>query len=64
MVSLVDNPVQALVAVGTENTQLHEELQRVYRELDWYRDALTYITAMPNAASPVAVKALQRMPYK
>ena len=54
----VDNPVEALVAVGKENTELHEELARVYGELDLYRNALTEITEIPGPAAAVALRAL------
>lgn len=62
--SAVTNPVEALVTVGKENSELHEELARVYSELDWYRNALTFISGMPNEAAAIATKALQKRPYK
>jgi hypothetical protein len=48
---IIGDPAQALVAVGTENSQLHEELAKVYVELDRYRNALTTIGKMPFAAA-------------
>lgn len=43
---VIDNPVEALVAVGKENSDIHEELARVYAELDLYRNALTAISGI------------------
>jgi hypothetical protein len=40
---VVDNPTKAMIAVGKENTDLHEEVERMWRELDLYRDALTLV---------------------
>lgn len=42
----VTNPVEALVHVGKENTELHEELAAVYHDLDLYRDALAAIVGI------------------
>jgi hypothetical protein len=63
MTKVVTNPVEALVEVGKENTELHDELHRVYREIDWYRLALTTISTMPNPASVIATKALAHQPF-
>ena len=62
--SVIENPAEALVTVGKENSELHEELARVYSELDWYRNALTFISGMPNKAAAIATSALQKRPYK
>jgi len=40
---VLNNPSKALIAVGKENTELHDEMDRCYRELDVYRNALTVI---------------------
>jgi|SRR5437899_824745 len=40
---ILNNPSKALIAVGKENTELHEEMDRCHRELDIYRNALTVI---------------------
>ena len=40
---VLNNPSKALLAVGKENTELHEEVFRVHNELDIYRTALTAI---------------------
>lgn len=59
MVDVVTNPHEALLAVGKENSELHEELHRVYGELDRYRGALTKITEMQgNPAARIAMAAL------
>ncbi len=63
-VKTITNPVVALQIASQENTELHQELDRVYRELDWYRRALEHIALMPNEAAPVATLALQKRPYK
>jgi hypothetical protein len=42
-IATIADPAEALVHVGKENTELHEELGRVYGELDRYRQALTVI---------------------
>jgi hypothetical protein len=60
---IITNPNEALVHVGKENTELHEEVQRLYIELDWYRTALTTISKMPNAAADIAKLALQKRPF-
>ena len=44
--TIIDNPTEALVKVGKENTELHEELARVYSELDLYRNTLTAIVGV------------------
>ena len=58
------DPVQALAALGTENRELHEELQGVYRDLDRYRNALTAISKLPqpNTAIKLAKDALAHKP--
>jgi hypothetical protein len=43
---LITDPAAALKEVGTENSQLHEELARLYGEVDGYRNALTVISRM------------------
>lgn len=48
---VVTDPVEALVHVGKENTDLHEELAAVYAEVDLYRDALMAIKALGEVAS-------------
>ncbi len=40
---IIDDPSKALIAVGKENTELHEEMNRCHCELDIYRNALTVI---------------------
>lgn len=59
---VITDPVRALVEVGTENTQLHDELQRVYSELDHFRRALTIISDAPGRAGQVARDALALRP--
>ena len=44
---VITNPSAALIEVGKQNTELHEELAGCYKELDRYRNALTTITKMP-----------------
>ena len=57
--AVLTDPVELLVAVGVENSQLHEELRQVYAELDRYRNALTIISRMQYApAATVATRAL------
>lgn len=57
--NVITNPVKALVDVGKENSHLHEELAKVYAELDLYRNALTTISTIPHeAASRIAKAAL------
>lgn len=63
MTKVLENPVEALMLVGKENTELHEELATVQRQLDWFRRGLTYISQMPNQAGPVATKVLQFRPW-
>lgn len=46
---VVDDPVEALVAVGKENTELHDELITVYHEMDLYRDCLAEITRIQTS---------------
>lgn len=60
----ITDPVKALVEVGKENTELHEEVRRLYSELDGYRNALTIISTMPNDAAKIALLALQRRPIE
>jgi hypothetical protein len=61
---IITDPVQALFKVGKENSELHEELARVYSELTWYVRGLTYLAEMPNEAGPVAQKVLRFQPFK
>jgi hypothetical protein len=56
------NPVAALVDVGKENTELHEEVARLYREIDWYRTVLVTISTMPNDAASIAKRGLAGRP--
>ncbi len=58
------NPTEALVKVGTENSQLHEELARMQREHYHLTKCLQYISTMPNDAAPVALKGLQLRPFR
>lgn len=44
--SIITDPVKAIVAVGKENSELHEELAVVYAELDLYRNTLTAISTV------------------
>lgn len=44
----IDNPVEALILVGSENSELHEELASVYAEVDLYRDALMAIDQLKD----------------
>ena len=46
---IINDPSKALVAVGKENTELHEEMDRCHRELDIYRNALTVIAYLEPA---------------
>lgn len=50
---VITNPSEALKQVGTENSELHEELRTVYAELDRYRNALDLI--MKGHPDPVLV---------
>jgi len=60
---IVTNPVEALKLTAKENSELHEELAKIYAELDRYRSALTMIMQMPYApAVNVATKALGQRP--
>lgn len=54
----ITNPVEALKLVGTENSELHEELRNVYAELDRYRNGLTLIMNGHPEPVLVATKAL------
>lgn len=57
------NPVEILAMVGRENTELHEELRKVYSELDHYRNALALIRGMPfEVPAKVAGNALMLKP--
>lgn len=56
------NPTEALVKVGTENSQLHEELAKLQREHYHFVKALKIISEMPNEAAPIATRALQLRP--
>jgi len=59
----ITNPTEALVRVGKENSELHEELRNVYSELDHFRNALTLIAGMPyQPAVDVANNALAKKP--
>lgn len=58
MAEVITDPVKALVHVGTENSQLHEELRVVYAELDRYRNALTKISSHPGEPGKIARTAL------
>jgi hypothetical protein len=51
----ITDPVRALVEVGKENSQLHEEQARTWAELDHYRNALTAITTMKDCPTAVRV---------
>jgi len=54
----ITDPVQALVAVGKENSELHEELARIYAELDRYRSALQKVMSHPGEPGRIARAAL------
>ena len=58
----ITNPVEALVVVAKENSELHEELAAVYVQLESYRVALTTISTIPGPASEVALRALGGRP--
>jgi|HubBroStandDraft_3_1064219.scaffolds.fasta_scaffold78831_2 hypothetical protein len=63
MADKITNPTEALVRVGKENTELHEELARVYADLDHFRNGLTLISGMPyEPAAKVANNALAKRP--
>lgn len=57
---ITTNPVEALALTSKENSDLHEEQDRTWRELDLYRDALTKISLMNHCppAQKVALAAL------
>lgn len=55
---VIANPSEALLAVGRENSQLHEELAACYAELDRMRNGLTAILSDPANAVAYASKAL------
>jgi hypothetical protein len=52
----IADPNVALKAVGTENSQLHEELATVYAEVDLYRDALFAIAGLGEEKLPADVR--------
>jgi hypothetical protein len=54
----LDNPVEALMAVGKENSELHEEVFRLQSEVDRYRNALFIIADHPSEAGEIAKAAL------
>jgi hypothetical protein len=56
--NILEDPIQALIAVGKENSELHEELARIYAEVDRYRNALMVIATIPGPAMDVAKRAL------
>jgi hypothetical protein len=56
---LLENPVDQLRAVGTENSELHEELAVCYRQMDIMRRALTEIAEAPYPTAAIAFKALR-----
>lgn len=58
VMNVVTNPVEALVEVGKENSQLHEELAKCYAELDKYRAALQKIVTHPGIPGTIARKVL------
>ncbi len=62
--TMITNPVEALVTVGKENSQLHEELATLQRQHYHFMQCLKYISEMPNAAAPVALKGLQLRPFR
>lgn len=56
---LANNPIEQLMAVGKENTELHQEISRLYPEIDRYRRALTELSKYPDAyVQGMAKKAL------
>lgn len=64
MVEIITNPVEALVKVGKENSELHEELKRIQNEHYWLVKGLEFISQMPNDSAEVAKKVLQFRPYR
>src|SRR6266446_4613029 len=48
---ILNDPSKALIAVGKENSELHEEMDRCHRELDIYREALTVVAYLSPAKS-------------
>jgi conjugal transfer/entry exclusion protein len=41
--TIINNPSKALIAVGKENSELHEQIDQCWKELDVYRNALTVV---------------------
>ena len=60
--AIITDPVAALVRVGKENTELHEELARCYSELDRYRTAMTKLADAPGLPGQIARAALAGKP--
>lgn len=61
---ILNNPSKALIAVGKENTELHEEMDRCHRELDIYRNALTviaYLTPSMTGGVDLACAKMQKL---
>ena len=61
---VITNPVEAHIEVSKQYGDLHEELLQVYKDLDWYRHGLEFISKMPTTAGQVATLCLQKRPYK
>lgn len=60
---IITDPRAALLEVGKENTEMREELNGCYQELDRYRRALTTISTMPySPAAEMATRALANRP--
>lgn len=55
---------EAVRVVGKENSELHEELNRLQQEYTWLVRGLSYIAEMPNSAADVAKKILGFKPYR
>ena len=61
---VITNPVEALVVTGKQLTEALEELEQLRVQNYHYVKCLTYISEMPNEASPVAIKGLQLRPFR
>lgn len=57
-VKILTNPTEALIVVGKENTELHEEVTLLQAYNDLYRNALTSIMKLGGPAGSIATAAL------
>lgn len=55
--------IDSYVEVAKQNSQLVDEVSKLYNEIDWYRKGLTLISKMSNESSPIALKVLAHQPF-